>query len=303
MKLSIIALFSDGDKHLFNKWLQNTEEKVKVEHEVIVVDNTSDGSIKSDEVKVVRGGDNLGVFQGRRLGFENSCGDYIWFVDGDDDVLSITKFDYDTDFVCFNYLCILKNEKGDKVCKDPYPISYKAEGNFYHWSWKEKCKNMVWNKFIKREILEKIYPGIPQFEMYTSEDTLLSLFVMMVSKSVYFENHAFYRYYKNIGYSEGAEFSDIESATRIFKGTKEGWACYNLITTEEERKASGIETELIMLSLCKYALNLTYRMQRILPEWVEWLKEYFSEDLIKFMLTEQKEELDEHALKLNDFIK
>lgn len=303
MKLSIIALFSDGDKHLFNKWLQNTEEKVKIEHEVIVVDNTSDGSIKSDEVKVIRGGENLGIFQGRRLGFDNSCGEYIFYVDGDDDILSLTKFEYDADLVCFNYLCRMKGEKTDCIGKDPYPVSYKATGGFYHWYWKGKCHNMVWNKFIKREVLEKIYPNIPQFELYTSEDALLSLFCLMLARSVYFDNHAFYRYYKNIGSSEGSEFANIEKAKKLFRGSKEGWTCYNLMTTPEEREASGIKTELIFINLCKYAINQTYRAKKIMPEWVEFLKEYFSESLLKSVLNEFKDEFDESALKINDFIK
>ena len=43
--LSLIVLFSDRDFNCVSDWIANTEKSVKVEHEIVIVDNTTDGVI------------------------------------------------------------------------------------------------------------------------------------------------------------------------------------------------------------------------------------------------------------------
>lgn len=302
MKLSVVALFCDKDKGLINNWAENAEKNIRVEHELIAVDNTSDGSLETPPcVRVVRGASDLGCFQGRRRGCEASEGEYIFFVDGDDDILPITKFDFDTDVVCFNYMCTVQGK--EYVCKDPYHVSYRATADsFYHWKWKEAFKNMVWNKFVRRELLMSIYPCVPEFELYTSEDAFLSVLIEMQCRSVFFDNHAYYRYYKNNGMSEGGKIKDVAQLDRLFRGTKYAWTCYNLMTTPEQREESGIKTELIIVNLCKYALEQAYRCQDIRRDYARWLCEYFSKDFVLNVLDVYKGEWDEWTAVMSDYI-
>ncbi len=307
MKLSIIVLFSDRDFNCVSDWIANTEKNVKVEHEIIIVDNTTDGvivqqNLETDCIKGVRGSKDLGCFAGRKLGFNNSKGQYIWHVDGDDDILPLKKFEYDADLVCFNYLIKHKGETTDGIGKDPYFMPYLATAtSFYHAYWKSQCKNMVWNKFVKREILENIYPSIPDFEMYTSEDALLSLLEEMIAKSIYFDNKAFYRYYKCNGMSESNQM-DIEKFKRLFKGTKEGWTVYKLLTTDEERKNAGITVEDLMINLCKYGLEQNERCETIFKDYVLFMVEYFSKNLLLNVLELHKAQFKKNYYRIKKIV-
>lgn len=285
MKLSIVVLFSDKDYTLFPHWLEVCKKNVQVEHEVIVVDNTTNGKIKYvDGIKLVRGGVNVGCFSGRRKGYEASKGEYIWYCDGDDEVLPLKKFEYTADLICFNYLIRQKNENEDHIGKDPVFTPYLATAeSFYHAEWKKRCKNMVWNKFVHRDILHSIYTSLPYWEMYTSEDTLLSLFEEMTAKSIYFENKAFYRYFQYFGMSESKQ-ENIEKFKHLFIGTKEGWALYNIVTTEQQRKDACITTEDILLNLCDYALRQNERCESFLSEYCTFLVEYFGKSMVIKML-------------------
>lgn len=303
MKLSIVVIFSDRDKEFASEWLDNVKKNILVEHEVVMVDNTTDGTlVRFDGVTYVRGGDDVGIFQARRRGCDAASGEYIWYCDGDDDVLKLTEFNYTEDIVCFNYLCRLGDDPADYPCKDPYPTSYLASGHFYHWYWKATCKNMVWNKFFRRALLMRIYKCVPVFEMYVSEDTLLCIIAEMLADVIYIERRAFYRYYKNAGSSEGGELENIEQLKRNFKGTKEGWAVYDCITTEEQRKASGIETELIIINLCKYAIKQARRCRKFMGEFASWLCAYFSDEFVKNVLETYADDFTEEEKKICDYM-
>lgn len=307
MKLSVIVLFSDGDKKCFSHWVESAKTKIKVEHELIAVDNTSDGSLPETEgVKIVRGSRDAGCFVGRKIGFKASCGEYIWYCDGDDEILTLAEFPFTADMVCFNYMAQRKGEDMG-IGKDPYLVSFKAEADsFYHALWKKQCKNMVWNKFFKRHVLYEIYNAMPEFEMYTSEDALLSLLAEMVVHSIEFSHHAYYLYYLNNGMSENT-IRDIEKFKRIFRGTKEGWAYYKYITTAEQRELAGIRDEDLMINLCKYALDQNERADAVFKEYVHFLCEYFSEHLVLGTLEAFKSDYRKNYYRIkqlvNDFKK
>lgn len=303
MKLSIVVLFSDRDKNLFRAWFEQTQKNVEVEHEVIAVDNTSDGSLEQIEgAKVVRGGRDVGCFAGRKLGFKQSVGQYIWYCDGDDETLPLKAFDYTADLVCFNYLAKHKGEEEKHICKDPYVMPYKATAKtFYHAYWKNMCKNMVWNKFIRRELLENIYNAVPDFELYTSEDAFLSVLLEMTIRSVEFDNKAFYLYYLNNGMSENT-ITDIERFKRVFRGTKEAWACYKLMTTDEQRAESGIRVEDLMIGLCKYALDQNKWADAVFKDYCKFLVEYFSFNMVSSVLEIYKDEYKQNYYRIKRHI-
>lgn len=146
-KVSIILLVYDGNVNYLDSFVENIKEKVTVDYEIVIVDNRED---KTEPLNYdcVEADGNVGVLDGRRLGFEHSTGDYIWFVDIDDIIISMPDVysDIDADIYQFTF-----------QYKDEY-----SKGNVF-----------LWNKWIKREILEKAYESIPHFFCIYHEDVIL----------------------------------------------------------------------------------------------------------------------------------
>ena len=146
-KISIVLLVYDGNVNYLDSFIENIKEKVTVDYEIVIVDNRED---KTEPLgyDCVEAEGNVGVLDGRRLGFEHSTGDYIWFVDIDDVILSMPDVYSDIDADIYQFTFQYKDEI--------------AKGNVF-----------LWNKWIKREILDKAYKNIPSFFCIYHEDVIL----------------------------------------------------------------------------------------------------------------------------------
>lgn len=284
MTLSVITMFCDGTEHLLNSWIANTQEKVTIDKEIIIVDNTTAQNLPETEgVKIVRAGGNVMQWAGRRKGVEASSGDYCFLVDCDDDVLPLKEWRWAEDVVCFNYLGKKPEIKEDMLCTEPYLCDFTASAEtFFHAQWKKTFKNMVWNKFYKRSLLMQIYSHLPYFEISFLEDSLLNLFVMGYAKTVRFERGAYYRYYFGTGISTKQIYTSLEPVERLFDGV---WTALNVFKnafSEEAQNFAGLRTVEF------YAGALTYALQKyesvsdkLVEDYTKLLKKYFSkEDLL-----------------------
>jgi len=157
-KVSIILLVYDGNVNYLDSFIENIKEKVTVDYEIVIVDNRED---KTEPLKYdcVEAEGNVGVLDGRRLGFEHSTGDYVWFVDIDDVILSMPEVysDINADIYQFTF-----------KYKDEY-----AKGNVF-----------LWSKWIKREVLEKAYENIPSFFCIYHEDVILNHAVRQITNNI-----------------------------------------------------------------------------------------------------------------------
>lgn len=88
MKLSIILLVSNSDFDRYQNTLEQVQSKVKCDYELIVVNN-SDYYIENS----ICYNKNLGILEGRIEGYKKATGDFIWFIDNDDDLgeVKVTK--------------------------------------------------------------------------------------------------------------------------------------------------------------------------------------------------------------------
>lgn len=89
MKLSIVIIFCDKDRKYLESFLKNTEEKVTCSHEIILVDNRNDKTEKIElPYKTISPEKDCHILEGRRLGLDEAVGEYVWFVDIDDEILN-----------------------------------------------------------------------------------------------------------------------------------------------------------------------------------------------------------------------
>lgn len=137
--LSICTMFYDKNTELYEKWVNHTNKAVMIDHELIVVDNTSTQDMKEiNGAKLIKAGGNMLAFEARRIGVENASGDYVFLVDPDDEVLPIPEFPYDEDMICFNYFGTTEGADKMYLCDRAYPFKYTASKCFfYNAFWKQ----------------------------------------------------------------------------------------------------------------------------------------------------------------------
>lgn len=177
--ISIVCLVYDGNVKYLKKFLTYTK-RIEIDYEVIVVDNRNDKSkpLNVKDVTLVETEKNLGILDGRRAGFEACHNEYVWFVDIDDEILSVKNRDYgNSDIICFSFYDIHYNTTrphsqiitGSKVCS------------------RETLNDiniMLWHKWFKRDVLEKAYQQIPHFFCIYSEDVLVTIAALGFAESV-----------------------------------------------------------------------------------------------------------------------
>lgn len=147
---------------------------------------------------------NVGVSVARNKGIESATGNYLFFMDSDDEFSSrssleilvgiVKKYQY-PDIVIGSYQYI-----DDSTVIQSHTLSdifYSNEGIFY----KRYCGQGIywapWGKLIKRELIEKnnlrFYPRL------YSEDILWSFNLFRVAKNAYLSSEIIYNYYHRSG--------------------------------------------------------------------------------------------------------
>ena len=245
MKLSVIVLVCDKDFKNAQKLVDNINSRVKVDHEVIIVDNREnrEDKLELSDCEIFTKKENLCCFEGRRQAVLSCAkGDYVWFVDADDDVEEIAHFDFTEDLICFNYWCRTENDEKKVSCSNPYQCAYTAsEAQFFSASWRNVLKNMVWNKFYKTSVLKDIYKHLPDgLKINFSEDTLLNILVLSQIKTIRFLRDYFYVYYFCSGDTNKEEYDSIEPLKRTMQGFDISLGLLSTWLTEEKQKISGI---------------------------------------------------------------
>ena len=128
--------------------LTNLENQKTDEVEIIVVDDGCNEKEldKFKKCKIIHSKENGGLSVARNIGFANSTGKYIIYIDSDDNVSNdfiktVTEKVKETDFDCCYYGWRAVNNNWD-IYIDDKPRN---------WNW------AVWNAIYKRELIEEFY--------------------------------------------------------------------------------------------------------------------------------------------------
>ncbi len=205
--LSIIIPVYNAEKYIKNILLKLTNQKNE-EIEIILIDDGSrdrsldickEFSVKDSDI-IVFHQENQGASEARNQGIKLSNGEYIVFVDSDDDITD--------DFI--STLCTLCKEKSTDIIQlDSYIVTsnntdYKEvqlpEGKVEITSYcsfvLKQTVNALWDKIFKTEIIKsnQIYFDT---NMVMGEDISFTLEVLKNAQSVYVNHVAIYKYGKN----------------------------------------------------------------------------------------------------------
>lgn len=212
MKLSVVIIFCDKDFKYLDSMIKMVEKFVTAEHEIILVDNRNNQEHFETNYKVVSKGSNCYIFEGRRLGLDAASGDYIWFVDVDDEIIGeVSEED-------------LKG-RTEKILQ----LNYKINNNSFIKLGQIKnniaCFGpSVWSRIYKAEELrEALKPLKRDIKLVNGEDRVIFDFMMNRCKSredIYIFDDK-YRYNYNLSVSAATQFKNKESLERGLIGEEE----------------------------------------------------------------------------------
>lgn len=185
MLLSVIILFTDNDSSFLEGAIKSIRNNIKFsDYEIIAVDNRNNQKeeIVLNNVKIISKGYNLNCFEGRRFGFENSKGDFIWNFDVDDLMIGelyekdIKK---EVDFMQM-YYSFTPGSKRNPILKKHLPRAY---------GWN------VWSRLYNRNLLQKIYSRIERpVNIFMYEDKVLFDFVESYDPKYEYIERIIYQY-------------------------------------------------------------------------------------------------------------
>lgn len=216
-KLSIVCLVYDGNVHYLDSFIKMIQERVRVDYEIVVVDNREDKTSPLDvpqkAVLVETSDGNIGILNGRRLGVNAATGDYIWLVDIDDEIAIIMDKDWgDSDIIVFPYI-----EQDGKMRN--YTGTNLQQDSFFEILSFVLISSYLWNKWVRSDVLKRAYKIVPSFRCIYHEDNLLYFPLMECAKSVKFPlSHAIYKHINHEDSTTTKHFSKEKDIDRLFTG-------------------------------------------------------------------------------------
>lgn len=187
MKVSCIILFCDKDWKYLDGLVNNIRKDMTVSHEVILVDNRKDRSrkIEIDGVVLKETKAACSTIQARKQAVEFASGDYVWFIDADDEIYHVPSERMEIldgyDVIIFNYESVTGKCFGgitsdryfSKDNNDPFSVSYSDISQY-----------MNWNKWTRTEMLRLAMSEISDDDEFCLfEDNLITTLVQRRIKS------------------------------------------------------------------------------------------------------------------------
>lgn len=216
--ISIIIPIFNGEKYI-NRCFESIISQTEKDYEIIAVDDGSiDNSLdilktfENKKIKVIHT-ENRGVCHARNVGLDNSSGEYITFVDVDDELrcdaletlLYLIK-KHDAEIAAGSKVYLdndgrIKRQRIDKTEEEIWegitPLKKHVEDHI--------TGHSVYSKLYKREIVKNI-----RFEegRKVNEDSFFSFQCFAKAKKMVFLDTGIYRYYETPNSASRAEFSD-----------------------------------------------------------------------------------------------
>lgn len=204
--ISIIINFYDKDHNHIPTMLENLN-KLTFAKEVIFVDDRND---KSEDIrskynipknyKIINSyptGENVGTFEARRSGVKAAKGDYVWFVDIDDEIYNVTPIEDGSDVICYNFK--MNNEDRVRFITNRYFVCKNLDN--YRYVYRFLLYGSLWRNMYLRKTLLKVYKQIPTHKhLFYYEDMFLNGFVLNNLKRITCNIQCIYNYNMSYNY-------------------------------------------------------------------------------------------------------
>lgn len=228
MKLSVVIPFCDKDFNFLENLISQIKQNVKISHEIILIDNRENDTtdITFPEVKIFSQHKNLGQFEARLYAVKFCQGEYIWYVDADDQVLEVpTKYEsVKSDIICFNVYENSKDgikpqkeaEKKAPLFVEKNHITLRTE-DYPFTVFHKFVKNALWSCWIKATIMQSVAQVMPRnCNFKHNEDIFTQSVAFTKAETIFFCKDFFYTYNLKSSYGYNEEFS-LEKFKYLFE--------------------------------------------------------------------------------------
>ena len=201
MILSIVIPFCDNDYQFLDGAINSIKKHVKFDdYEIIAVDNREKekSAINIKDIKIVSKGYNIGCFEGRKFGVQNSQGKFIWNFDVDDLMIGdLFREDIKEDADVLQMFYIYNT--GQRYDKKMFPIEYGIN---------------VWSRLYKAEIVKNFYAKLERpVNIFLREDLILFDAVCKSARVWKYIPKVIYEYnFKNATYNKDRKIKDVKEA-------------------------------------------------------------------------------------------
>ena len=291
-RLSLIIPVYNGEKYIkscLDKVLQ-----ISLNKEIIVInDGSTDGSLQllkqyGDKIILINLVNNQGVSNARNIGLEQASGNYVAFIDVDDDfeldmyekiIAKMISEDADVGICRYDHIFNGKVIKKD-FCLDYVDLTQTEVIKLYL---THKLMHAVWTSVYKLDIVKTI-KFETEFKM--AEDKLFQLRALLNANKTCFVNEILYHYIKN-----------CESSTHLFAKPENVLGHISIdkyITTDERQKLEKFkcEYETFIQRGTDTAVNIISRWakqdKKNKKEAKEFIKKIANKDICKKMIKNRK---------------
>lgn len=207
VKLSIVIVFCDKDYHFIEPLISKINNCIKVNKEIILIDNRDkykDEFIKIEpNCKIYSKGYNCYQFTARKFAIQFCTGNYVWFIDADDDVRTVSDRDilnYE-DILVFDYSINQKKSNKELYVNVHKLVKTKMWLNDDYWVFSKNITDptifgaALWNKWIRTDILKKYAETVTEEHNITAgEDVFLLSWIWENSEKVAIQRKSIYLY-------------------------------------------------------------------------------------------------------------
>ena len=218
-KLTIGIIYQDKNIDKLKKLLSKLEKYVKNNNEIILVNNSinknrndykSFHKINHNVTQVFMNHDNKYPGYARNQIIQSANGDYVWFLDDDDDIPEKNIFyvpDIKNGLIGFGYNEIAKNKLSIPNNRTENILSGFYQENIFDYL----GVLALWNKWIKLSILKTAIKSFPDnIPIAYNEDTIINLLVLCYSSNFHNIENLIYIKYPGISDVKLIYFSDFK---------------------------------------------------------------------------------------------
>ena len=315
--ISVCIPVYDTESYL-EKCLQSVMEQDFADFEIVVVSDASRGKDekgrsakklihiaqkinKKIPIKFIEHKENHGILETRRTLCHEAQGEYICFVDSDDELEAgalssivslsgLTRQSYDV--IQAKSTSGFYDENGTFIplSKNRFEINSEGElhGNqiFHEWVTDNKITGILWSKLIKRELLLRAFENIPYSECNLAEDYLISFFLYQYAASYIGIDYKAYRYRISSGVSSIRKIDSLKKWEMICTTSSVFTIIALWLKDNPESAITNEEKDCIKRKTSAYLENNLKQMKEtVIPELQEeaykMLCEYWGEPFVQ----------------------